>query len=112
MVRKKPKYDPIVIPRKKWSERWEWFDMLKGKSRVSAGHRRFWQERGVKKLTGWIVINDHGEFLPTTFSVDKKSAKKKCLEAPLQKFSALISSFWGDWEKVGYKVVKVTMVEK
>ena len=106
------KYEPIVIPRKKWSERWEWFDMLREKNRVSAGHRKHWQEKGEDKLSGWIVVNDHGRFLPTTFSTTKKMAKKKCLEQPLHRFSALISKFWEDWEKVGYKVVKVTMVEK
>ena len=106
------KYEPMVIPRRKWSERWEWFDMLKEKNRISVENRKHWQEDGVKKLSGWIVVNSRGEYLPTTFSYSKRSAVKKCLETPLQRFNGIIATFWPEWEKVGYKVVKVNMVEK
>ena len=106
------KYEPMVIPRKKWSERWEWFDMLREKNRVSVAHRKQWQEIGVKKLSGWIVVNNKGEYLPSTFSCGKKSAVKKCLETPLQKFNGIISALWSEGEEVGYRVLKVEMKVK
>lgn len=105
-------YQPTVIPRRKWSERWEWFDMIKDMNRVSVQNRSKWQEKSVKTVSGWAVKAPNGYFLPSTFSVSRAMAKKKCMEEAFRKFNGMTSSLFSEWKRVGYKLVKVEWVEK
>lgn len=105
-------YSPTVIPRKKWSDRWAWFDMIGDLNVESVKNRKKWQEKPVKSVSGWAVRAPNGYFLPSTFSVSRAMAKKKCMEEAFRKFSGLTSSLFAEWEKVGYRLVKVKLEER
>lgn len=105
-------YEPTIIPRKKSSQGREWFELIDNLNHASVKNRKHWQEEGVKTLGGWIVMTPKGGYLHSTFSVNRRAAQKKCLEPPFHRFNGIIPCLWSEWEKVGYRVVKVEMKVK
>lgn len=101
------KYKPVVIPRKRPKYSQDWFEMLHAANVYSLSHAEEWQERGSKSVSGWAVMNPKGRILPSTFSVRRDTAKARCMEPALQRFSGIISSLFADWEAKGFKLVKV-----
>lgn len=106
----KKKYHPIAIPRKRPNHGYDWFDMLDAANIYSLNHVDQWQEKGSSFVSGWCVMNPKGKLLPSTFSVRRNTAKARCMEPPLQKFKGIISSLFSEWEKRGFKLVKVKWV--
>lgn len=104
------KYKPIKIPRKRPNHPYDWFDMLDAANIYSIHHRNAWQEKGRSHVSGWVVMNPKGNLLPSTFSCSRNTAKSRCLESALQKFKGIIPSLFQEWEKVGYKLVRVKWV--
>jgi hypothetical protein len=105
------KYKPVVIPRKRPNNYYDWFDLLDAANIYSVQHRELWQEKGSPKVSGWCVMTPKGNLMPSTFSVRRNTAKSRCLDTALQKFKGIIPSLFSEWEKVGYKLVKVKWEE-
>lgn len=97
------------IPRKTQSMRW--FDILETLHKESVKNRGKWQGKGVRSVSGWVVKTPKGTYLPSTFSVSRHSAMKKLLESAFQRFTALASSFFEDYEALGYRLVRVKWTE-
>lgn len=110
MTSSRKKYVPIRLPRKNPNSHLGWFDILKAANVYSVNHREKWLENGARKVSGWVVITPKGHILPSTFSMRRDTAKSRCLEPALQKFKGIIDSLFTDWEKVGYKLVRVNLV--
>lgn len=104
------KYTPIPLPKKKRHWNREWFEIIEKINTYSVNNRKAWQDKGRRSVGGWCVVAPNGFFLPTTFSVSRNGAKKKILDPQLNRFSAITSSLFSEWEKVGYKLVKVKWV--
>ena len=99
-------YQEIIVPRKRVSGQ-EWFDLLDELNMKSIKEKKYWQEKGAKRVSGWAVMAPNGYILPSTFSSGKRTAKSRCMTPALQRFKGITSSLFSDWEKEGYKVVKV-----
>lgn len=106
MARKK-KYTPIEVPRKTPSNTPQWFDIIAALNGYSVDARKQWQEKGARTVSGWVVKAPNGNLLPSTFSVVRSTAMKKCLEPAMQRFNGIIPSLWSEWAKHGYTLVKV-----
>ena len=107
MSGKLKKYNPIKLPRKRRSNPTNWFDIIDAANNYSIKHASLWQDKGYFRVRGWAVMNPKGRILPSTFSVRRNTAKARCMEPALQKFKGIISHLFREWEKKGYKVVKV-----
>lgn len=107
MSRKKKKYYPIQIPRKNPGNTPEWFEILRRLNIYSIEERENWQEKGARTVSGWAVKNPKGNLLPSTFSVCRKTAMKRCLNPAMQRFNGIIPSLFSDWHEHGYELVKV-----
>lgn len=104
---RKKKYQPIKMPRRTPTNTPVWFDIINALNKYSVDVRTEWQEKGLRKVSGWVVMTPKGYYLPSTFACSARSAMKKCLEPAMQRFNGLISDLFSEWEKKGYKVVKV-----
>lgn len=104
------KYKPIKLPRKRPNQAHDWFDMLDAANIYSVKYREAWQEKPRAHISGWVVMAPNGRLLPSTFSFRQSTSKSKCLEPALQKFKGIIPSLFREWEKIGYKVVRVKWV--
>lgn len=107
---KKKKYQPIKIPRKNARGTPDWFPMIHALNKYSIDCAKDWQEEGQRSVSGWAVMNPKGNLLPSSFSVRRSTAMKRCLEPALQRFNGLVSDLFGDWENKGYKLVKIKWV--
>lgn len=101
------KYKPVVLPRKRPRGYQDWFELLDAANIYSVTHREAWQEKGSIAVSGYVVMNPKGRILPSTFSVRRQCAKSRCLEPALQKFKGIIPLLFSEWEKIGFKLVKV-----
>lgn len=101
------KYKPVVIPRKRPKQYQDWFEMLDAANVYSLNHVEEWQEKGSTAVSGWAVMNPRGYILPSTFSVRRNTAKSRCMEPALQRFKGIVSSLFSEWEKRGFRLVKV-----
>lgn len=106
------KYKPVIIPRKKPKDslNQSWFKMLTTANIYSVENEQQWQDKGLRTVSGYVVMNPKGYILPSTFSVRRATAKSRCLEPALQKFKGLIHKLFADWEAKGFKVVKIKWV--
>lgn len=109
----KAKYKPIVLPRKKHRDslNQSWFQMLDAANLYSLNHREQWQEKGLRVVSGWAIMNPKGYILPSTFAMRPSTAKARCMEPALQKFKGIISSLFSQWEARGFKCVRIKWVE-
>ena len=101
------KYRPITLPRKRPNNGWDWLALLDAANIYSVQHRDEWQDKGLACVSGWCVMTPKGNLMPSTFSVRKNTAKARCLEPALEKFKGITPRHFAEWEKVGYKLVKV-----
>lgn len=106
-------YKPIVLPRKRSRDslNQSWFEMLDAANLYSLKHVGSWQEKGSAFVSGWCVMNPKGKLLPSTFSVRRNTAKARCMEPALRNFKGIISNLFSEWEKRGFKLVKVKWVQ-
>lgn len=102
------KYEPITVPRKTISGQ-PWFDLIRDLNMKSIKEKKHWQEKGARHVSGWAVMNPQGYILPSTFANGKSTAKSRCMTPALQRFKGIISNLFSEWEKEGYKVVKVML---
>lgn len=106
----KKKYKQVEMPRK--NKFVDWFGLMDEKNKHSLRHAKEWQEKGKKSsIGGYVIRNPDGKLLPSTFATESRVAKKKLLAPALQRFSAVIHHLFEDWEKAGYEVVRVKLVE-
>lgn len=103
----KNKYKPLKIPRKRPGHGFDWFKLLDAANIYSVQHRDEWQDKGKVSVSGWCVMTPKGRLLPSTFSVRRNTAMARCLEPALERFKGITSHLFSEWEKAGFKLVKV-----
>lgn len=61
---------------------------------------------------GWAIYTPTGHLMISTISVNRRTAKRKCLEPLEQKYHGLVNTNFKKWKNLGYECHSIQINKK